>query len=359
MEKLSNFFNETYYLHLSNLIKEVYPAFQKNKFYKDVIFELEKYELMQRLRNTALLFHKYLTNDYRKNVEILKEVVKNEPPHFRNLIFPDYVQLFGIDDYEFSLDALTYFTQFSSSEFAVRHFILKDEKRTIQEMEKWSKSDNFHIRRLASEGSRPRLPWSFKLHSIDKNPKITSKILENLKEDKELYVKKSVANHLNDFSKDYPNFVLETLKTWDLNNLDSLWIAKHATRTIVKQGNKDALKLFGFTNEVKIRVENFITNKDKIKLGDTLNFSFDIISDSDSSQNLVIDYIIHYNKKNEKHTTKVFKLKNYNLNPSENLKVTKNQTFKDFTTRKHFLGEHFIEIQINGNSYGKYSFFLV
>jgi 3-methyladenine DNA glycosylase AlkC len=358
MEKLSEFFNQDYYLNLSQKIKKIYSKFEEEKFYNEAINDLEKYELMQRLRNTSLLLNKYLTTNYRKDIELLKELVKDEKSHFRNLVFPDYVQLFGIDDEKFSLDALVYFTQFGSSEFAIRHFLKKDLNETLKVMENWSLSENHHVRRLSSEGSRCRLPWSFKLVEIEKNPHLTSKIINHLKEDNELYVKKSAANHLNDFSKKTPEFVLNTLKTWDFSNEHSFWIAKHATRTLIKQGDVETLYLFGFSNQLKIKIEDFKLNKNAIQLGETLTFSFGIQSESDTNQSLVIDYAIHYLKKSGVHSKKVFKLKIENLKANDKIFITKNQVFKDFTTRKHYAGEHFIELLINGNVYKKEAFYL-
>jgi 3-methyladenine DNA glycosylase AlkC len=358
MEKLSEFFNQEYYLKLSKKIKTIYLKFEEEKFYYEAINDLEKYELMQRLRNTSLLLNKYLTTNYRKNIELLSELVKDEKPHFRNLVFPDYIQLFGIDDDDFSLNALTYFTQFGSSEFAIRYFLKKDLNKTLKVMENWSLSDNHHIRRLSSEGSRCSLPWSFKLIEIERNPHLTSKIVHHLKEDDELYVKKSVANHLNDFSKKTPEFVLNTLKTWDFSNGNSFWIAKHATRTLIKQGDVETLNLFGFSNQLKIRIEDFKLNKNTIQLGETLTFSFAIQSESDKNQNLVIDYAIYYFKKSGVHSKKVFKLKIENLKANDKIFITKNQIFKYFTTRKHYAGEHFVELLINGNVYEKESFIL-
>lgn len=358
MEKLSIFFNQEYYLNLSKKIKKIYAKFEDEKFYNEAIHYLDQFELMQRLRNTSLLLNKYLTSNYRKDIELLMELVKDEKPHFRNLVFPDYVQLFGIDDEEFSLNALTYFTQFGSSEFAIRHFIKKDLSKTLKVMETWSLSENHHVRRLSSEGSRCRLPWSFKLSEIEKKPKLTSKIIDNLKEDEELYVKKSVANHLNDFSKQTPDFVLNTLIKWDFSNEDSFWIAKHATRTLIKKGDVKTLELFGFSHQPKVKVENFKLNKNILQLGEALTFSFIIKSESDEIQSLVIDYAIHYFKKSGVHSKKVFKLKTENLKAKNEVFITKKQLFKDFTTRKHYQGEHFIELLINGNVYQKENFVL-
>ena len=160
-------------------------------------------------------------------------------------------------------------------------------------MNQWAKDKNHHVRRLASEGSRPRLPWSFKLEEVITNPKSTQSILEILKADKEPYVKKSVANHLNDLSKDNTEFMLSIIKSWDTTNLDTAWVVKHASRTLIKKGNVQSLAVFNFEKNPKVKLENFKIVNPKIKLGNYLAFEFDLISKKTTPQKLVIDYIIH------------------------------------------------------------------
>jgi 3-methyladenine DNA glycosylase AlkC len=223
-------------------------------------------------------------------------------------------------------------------------------------MNQWAKDKNHHVRRLASEGSRPRLPWSFKLDEVIKNPKSTQRILEALKTDEELYVKKSVANHLNDLSKDNTAHMLELVKAWDKSNADTAWIVKHASRTLIKKGNAESLAIFEFEKDPKIQLANFKVIKPKLKLGQHLEFEFDLISEKRKDQKLVIDYILHYCKKGSELTKKVFKLKDLSLKPIQKITISKKQLLKDFSTRKHYTGTHFIEIQINGKSYGKLAF---
>jgi 3-methyladenine DNA glycosylase AlkC len=215
-------------------------------------------------------------------------------------------------------------------------------------MHAWSKDKNHHVRRLSSEGSRPRLPWSFKLDEVIKNPKSTQSILENLKADNELYVRKSVANHLNDVSKENTDYMLELVNSWDKKNPHTAWIIKHASRSLIKKGHPGSLSVFDFEKNVKIRVENLLLAKTKIKLGETLQFSFDAVSEKSSSQKLVIDYVIHYRKKLGDLSPKVFKLKEVDLKPKEKITISKSQVFKDFSTRKHFAGKHLLQIQVNG-----------
>ncbi|MCK6648502.1 MAG: DNA alkylation repair protein [Bacteroidia bacterium] len=358
-EPLKEMFNARFYQDLSKRVKEAYPTFNEKDFIKDTTFGLEHLSLNERLRNTSLVLNKYLPANYLKSLNVMYEVIENSPKGYVALVFPDYVGLFGHEHFEQSMEALKFFTSFGSSEFAIREFLKRDFDKTIKVMERWANDTDHHVRRLASEGSRPRLPWSFKLDRVIQNPSVTKRVLDALKSDTELYVKKSVANHLNDISKDNPEYMLSMVESWDHSNADTKWIVKHASRTLIKKGDKKALQLFAFEKNVSIRVEAFKLNKKKIKLGESLQFDFDIVSTKKTTQKLVVDYIVYYAKKGAERSEKVFKLKELELKSASKVHVTKKQLFKDFSTRKHYKGKHSIELMINGKSYGRIDFELL
>lgn len=352
MEPLKEMFNKNFFAHLAEEINKTYPAFETKKFLKDVTSNLEELSLNQRMRKASETMHLYLPSDYKKTVAILKDTIPTVQRGYVSLLFPDYVGLHGKKDIKTSLDALKYFTTFGSSEFAIREFLKLDFDKTLSEMKKWAKDKDHHVRRLASEGSRPRLPWSFKLDEPIKNPYATKEILEALKEDEELYVRKSVANHLNDISKDNSDAMLAIIKNWGTSNKHTAWIIKHASRSLIKKGNQQVLSVFNFEKNPKVLVSQLILSKKKIKLGEKLKFSFELESNKNKEQNLVVDYAIHYKKLSGELAPKVFKLKEVKLQKNEKLNISKEQLFKDFTTRKHNAGVHKIEVLINGESYG-------
>ena len=358
MEPLKELFNKSYFLHLADEIKKAFKSFDSINFVKEVTQNLNSLSLIERMRNTSIVLKNYLPQDYKKAISILYKVIPNTQRGYTNLVFPDFVGLYGHNHFDISLEALKYFTQFGSSEFAIREFLKRDFDKTIKVMNQWAKDKNHHVRRLASEGSRPRLPWSFKLDEVINNPKSTQSILETLKTDEELYVKKSVANHLNDLSKDNTEHMLQIIKSWDNSNMHTAWIIKHASRTLIKKGNVQSLAIFDFEKNHKLKLENFKIIKPKLKLGESLQFEFDIVSEKTTNQKLVIDYIIHYQKKGKELSAKVFKLKELTLKPKQKTTISKKQVFKEFSTRTHFSGTHFIEIQINGKVYTKHSFYL-
>lgn len=358
-EALKEMFNKKFYEHFAIEFNKVDKNFPPGKFVKDVTKNIEQLSLNERMRNTSIVLKKYLSTDYKKSLDQLIKIIPNLERNYTSLVFPDFVGLYGHDDFHLSMEALKYFTQFGSSEFAIREFLKRDFNKTIRVMNDWADDKNYHVRRLASEGSRARLPWSFKLDEVIKNPKVTQSILEKLKADDVLYVRKSVANHLNDISKDNTEWMLQILNTWDKTNPNTFWIIKHASRTLIKKGNVKSLSLFDFEKNVQVRIENFKLNKPKLMLGEALQFEFDVISEKTKSQKLVIDFAVHYFKKSGDLSPKVFKLKELDLQPKQINHISKKHRFQDFTTRKHYSGKHIIEILINGKSVHKKQFELI
>ncbi|HEY0975847.1 MAG TPA: DNA alkylation repair protein [Flavobacteriales bacterium] len=359
MEPLKEMFNAAYYTRLAEAIKAVHPTLDEKTFLRDVQRGNAERELNARMRHTSLTLHKHLPPNHRKAVEILKEVAPRMPKGYTALLYPDFIGVHGLGDPDFSLEALRYFTPFGSSEFAVREFFRRDPAGTLKVMRKWAEDDNEHVRRLASEGSRPRLPWSFRLEAVMKDPKLTTPILERLREDPALYVRKSVANHLNDLSKDHPEHMLGLLRTWGLAHPRTAWIAKHASRTLIKAGNVDALALFAFDSKVKVRVDHLQLSPRRLKLGDLLEIAFTLVSEDPRSRKLVVDHAIHYRKANGSSSKKVFKLKELELAPKSSVRITKRQHIVDLSTRKHHPGEHVVAIIVNGEVRAQESFELI
>jgi 3-methyladenine DNA glycosylase AlkC len=359
MEPLKEMFNRDFYKRLAAAFSKVDRNFNSQKFFNDVTHNLEALELNGRMRNTSLVLNKHLPASFKKSVQILKQVIPSMNPGYTNLLFPDYVGLYGHDHFDVSMDALEYFTRFGSSEFAIREFLKKEFHRTLDVMQVWSKSKDHHVRRLASEGSRPRLPWSFKLDEVIKNPEVTRPILENLKTDESLYVKKSVANHLNDLSKDSPSYMLNVVKSWDHKNLHTSWIVKRACRSLIKKGDAVSLSIFSFEKNVKVQVNNLTISKPKLRRSESFDFHFTIISKKVSPQKIVVDYVIRYVKKGGATSPKVFKLKELDLQPGQTVHIRKQQHFKDLTTRKHYPGIHTLEVMINGRMLANKKFTLL
>ena len=354
-EKLKNVYTKDYIQTLSNKIKNNFQNFD-DKGFKLNIFNnnWQNLELKDRMRHIALCLNTFLPFCYKEQLDILKEVSKSFTG-FEAMFFQDFVEVFGLDDFENSMKALEIFTIDSSSEFAIRQFILKYEDETMAQLKFWAKSENEHIRRLASEGCRPRLPWAIALPKFKNNPTKVFQILELLKNDPSKYVQKSVANNLNDISKDNPELVLNFVKNnlGKSKNLD--WICKHASRTLLKKGDKECLELFGFLSSDHIQLVDFNIDN-TIVLGEDLNFSFTLQS-QENLGNIRVEYEIEYMKAKGKTSKKIFMVFQGEVK-QKNKSFFKKQSFKNMTTRKHYEGIHNISIVINGTNKKSKSFLL-
>lgn len=348
-----NWFNEALVRRLSTALKKAYPAFNDKNFLK-VIPKLAALEMKPRVHFIRDAMLAELPQDYFKALAILlKSAEQGQLKGFELWPYTEFIQQHGLNHVAESLDALYFLTPKFTAEFAVRPFLINHPKKTFAKLKKWASDKDEHIRRWTSEGSRPMLPWGAKLHASIVDPTDGLEILEKLKFDEALYVRKSIANHLNDIAKHHPDLVIETLKAWqkkatakDKAKLD--WIQKQALRTLIKQGYPKALDLMGFGGKAEIKLGELKLNKKKFTEKDVLTFELEMISKGSKVQTLAVDYIIQYQKANNKLSPKVFKLKVFELKPKETFTIKKNHSLKPVTTRRHYAGLHKVEIQVNG-----------
>ncbi|MBN1679446.1 MAG: DNA alkylation repair protein [Anaerolineae bacterium] len=352
-------FQPSFFEDLAAALKHVYPAFDQGVFLARALDDdWEARALKARIRHTTNALDGLLPDDYRAALDVLRAVVPALAPYgFEKMIFSDYVEVHGLDDWDASLPALEEFTRLISAEFAVRPFIIKDQDRMLAQMLRWASHDHEDVRRLASEGSRPRLPWAMALPALKADPSPIVPILDALKSDPSITVRRSVANNLNDISRDNPQVTLDVLRRWQADVTDSTqWITNHALRTLVKAGHPDALALLGYGCELAITVSGFDLSARSIPMGGAITFEFDITSAGDVSQDLIIDYVLHLKRARGPQTPKVFKITRRTLAPGETIHITRRFSFQPITTRTYYPGEHGIELQINGTSYGRRDF---
>jgi 3-methyladenine DNA glycosylase AlkC len=355
-DALKKMFDAARFRQLAGLLAAAHPGFDRGKFVRLATRDLAALSLLQRLRQGTDALQATLPGDYPAALAVLHRVAPEIGHSFVGMMLPDFVGQHGHGHFEESMAALHWFTRFSSGEFAIREFLRRDPARTLAVMESWSRDDNEHVRRLASEGSRPRLPWSFRLEALVADPSPTAPILENLRADPSLYVRKSVANHLNDIAKDHPGYVLTRLRGWDRSQPGTAWIVRHALRTLVKQGHPGALGLLGAGQKAALHVAWFRATPARLRLGDTLTLEARIVSTAGRSQRLVLDYAIRYVKAGGRTHRKVFKWKETTLAPGAALALTKRQVIRDFSTRRHHPGDHEVELQANGRVVARTSF---
>jgi 3-methyladenine DNA glycosylase AlkC len=358
-EQLKHMFGPAYYERLAGALSEVAPRFRAKEFVRENMEGVDGRELNARMRHTSHVLRRFLPEKFPAAVKVLREVAQRMPTGYTALLYPDFVGQFGLDHVSVSLDALKFFTRFGSSEFAVRHFFIRDVVGTLQRMREWAGDSCEHVRRLASESSRPRLPWSFRLEAVVREPSLTRPILDALRADASVYVRKSVANHLNDISKDHPDYMVGILEAWGRREAGTAWIAKHASRTLIKKGHAGALALFAFEKNTAVELSDLKLKPAVLRLGGPLEFTFTLRSMKHTPQKLVIDYRLHYAKAGGNTAAKVFKLKEVVLDGGGAIEVTKRQVIQDFSTRKHHAGTHRLEILVNGRVAGSGNFRLV
>ncbi len=358
-EPLKNLYNQSFIVNLAHQIAKNYADFDSDSFIK-LVFDKhwEQKELKQRMRHISESMHQTLPLSYKDQVNILMQTAPNFGG-FTAMFFPDFIEVYGLHDLKTSVKALEFFTQFSSSEFAVRPFIIKYPNEMLKQHLVWSKHKNHHVRRLASEGIRPRLPWAMALPMYKSNPTPILGILNNLMTDESEYVRRSVANCINDISKDNPNTVIELINQWKDHSDETNWILKHASRGLLKKGNATVLKAFGLNNEHKVNLINLDIDKTKLAIGDSFNFNFSVALQEKQATNIRLEYQIYYMKANGKQLPKIFQIGTYQLKPNEPFEIKKKHSFANLTTRKHYAGKHFIAITANGNEIGRLEFELL
>ncbi|MCP4900762.1 MAG: DNA alkylation repair protein [bacterium] len=333
---------------MANALAEVYPRFEKPRFL-NLVFDgtFEEKELKARMRHVTERLVEVLPEDYGEALDMLERAAP-QVAGFEAMCLPDYVEVHGAEsDWERSLDALALFTKYSSSEFAIRPFINADPKRAMAYMLQLSKDKNSKVRRFASEGCRPRLPWAMALPDLKKDPQLILPILKQLKGDEDEAVRRSVANNLNDISKDNPEIALEVCEAWrgETENTDTL--IKHACRTMLKAGEPRALRLFGFGDPGEIEVSQLALDQNALAIGQKLRFGFTLKIGTTAETKVRLEYAVHFVKARGKVSRKVFQIKEATYLPGD-YEVSRGHSFADMSTRRHYPGEHQLEIIVNG-----------
>lgn len=352
---------------LASALHTAWPDFPKDPFIAASMRGLKQLELKPRVRHLMLNMTRFLPADYPLALEIICSAGTNWPegdpdnPFNGFAAWPliDWVGDEGLHHPDISLAALRQLTALFSAEFAIRPFLIQHTEATLKELHTWVNDENHHVRRLISEGSRPRLPWGKQLPMFMDEPTPVLELLEKLKDDDSEYVRRSVANNLNDIAKDHPDLAAEVGARWIIDaSPNRRRLVKHGLRTLIKQGHSGALKALGFEVNPKVNV-SFSINTDRLVMGDDLMLHGDITSTSKRHQQLVVDYAIHFLKANGSLSAKVFKWKVVDLAPGQNVQLKKKMKIVTRSVRKLYAGKHEVEILIAGKPHGKESFLLV
>ncbi|MEI6864433.1 DNA alkylation repair protein [Flavicella sp.] len=354
-EPLKNMFNLGFIVPFSEVCNKHIPNFNKNHFINAVFDDnWENLELKPRIKHIAHSLHKQLTDSIPINLNYITAISEdirinqNKQDTFMYLVLCDYIEVYGLEHLKESLIAIEKVTILASCEFAIRPFIIKDPEYVFKTLNNWSKNNHPSVRRLASEGCRPRLPWGMGIPFLKINPSLIFPVLENLKDDDSLFVRRSVANNINDISKDHPSKILSLLKKWIGVSKERNWLVKHAARTLLKQGNSDALKLFGYGDVTNFETTVIHLLKNKVCIGDYLCFTFSIKNKSNKAQKVRLEYFIYFLLAKGKLSKKIFKISERNLTANETLYYKRRHSFKIISTRKYYTGIHKVSLVING-----------
>jgi 3-methyladenine DNA glycosylase AlkC len=351
------FFTRASMNELGDHIGRRYPDFDKARFLRLVFDDAwETEELKARMRHTTTALHATLPGEFGEALAILKQIAPLLKG-FEAMVLPDYVEVYGLDDWRLSLPALGFFTRFGSSEFAIRQFLVRDPEEVMACMSAWADDDNPHVRRLASEGCRPRLPWAMALPDFKRDPAPILPILEKLKEDPSDFVRRSVANNLNDISKDHPDLVLDLCEQWYGDSDQTDWIVRHACRGLLKAGDRRALALFGFADPVDLKIGDLQLDRTTVCIGDELKFSFRLLHDGPAVEKIRLQYDIAFIKAGGRSSSKIFRIAENTYEPGSHVFARKH-AFVDLSTRRHFEGKHGITIVVNGRRMAKAEFAL-
>ena len=344
---------------IARMVAAVHPSFDADAFLQDALSGYEALALMPRGKHIARALRRHLPQDYAQALPIL--LASAEQPHGRNpklslasfLYLPHtvFVAEFGLGHFELSMQAQHALTQRFTAEFSIRPFLQHHQEATLERLQDWTQDPSEHVRRLVSEGTRPRLPWASHLPAFQRDPTPVLALLERLKDDPALYVRRSVANNLNDIGKDHPALLADTATAWLQGATpERRWIVQHALRTAVKRGEAGALAALGFGASADVVIGQPSVAPVRAVVGGKLAVAFDVTNTTDQPQRVLVDFAVHYVKANGQTRAKVFKLKTLDLAPHETQRVGKQISLAEMTTRKHYPGQHQVDAILNGRA---------
>ncbi|MEN0066804.1 MAG: DNA alkylation repair protein [Myxococcota bacterium] len=353
-KRFKDWFDEAAANAIGDQIQRAYPDFAKKEFLDLATANLNRLEMMERVKQWSDAMAATLPPP----PESLRILTASLPAPLDGtdsvtdgyLQWPvgQYIADHAVDHFEPAMTAMIELTQRLSSEFAVRPFVERYPEATFNRLLTLTSHENPHVRRWCSEGIRPRLPWGRKLHALIKDPNPIWPILEALKDDDEPYVRKSVANVLNDIAKDHPAAVVERGQTWSKDApAGRAWIIKHGLRSLVKAGHPGALAVVGFDPPKDIAVK-LVASPMRVAVGGTLTLEMALHNQSKRDQALLVDYAITFMRKAGPGAPKVFKGSTVTVAAGQRTSMTKRHVFRQTTIRRLYPGPHQVAVQVNG-----------
>jgi 3-methyladenine DNA glycosylase AlkC len=364
-EPLKNYFGPDVPARIADMIQNVDGAFPRDAFLVDALDGFETLELTARARHVTVALNRHLPRNYQRAVELLiaslgpklEAVELTGTAAFVYLPHVFYVAEFGVEYFEASMSAQYELTQRFTAEYSIRVFLERFPERTLARLREWARDPNVHVRRVVSEGTRPRLPWAPRLRAFQADPQPVLELLELLKDDPELYVRRSVANNLNDIGKDNPAALIETCRRWaQAATAERRWLIRHALRSAVKRGEPAALEILGFGEATATVVREIRVVPAVVPIGESVTIAVGLANEGSSTERLLVDLRVHFVKANGRPSPKVFKLKELELAPHASAELTKTISLAQHTTRTHYPGPHRVEVLVNGRASAAHPF---
>lgn len=350
---------------IADALHSAWKDFPRQRFMRGANDGLEELELKQRVRHIIGVLQTVLPPTFPEQAKILARLSGVWHPGdpgdplrgFAAWPLIDLVAVTGLDHPDLALRTLRGLTPMFSAEFAIRPFLVKDWDLCARHLHAWVEDTDAHVRRLVSEGSRPRLPWGLRLNALVRDPSPTLPLLESLKDDPSDYVRRSVANHLNDIGKDHPDRVVDICGRWSQGaSPERAALIRHATRSLVKAGHRGALALHGAAGKPRVEVESFTVAHPTVRMGESQSMRVALVSTARASQRLLVDFAVHFQKADGEARPKVFKWMVLDLPAGGREERSKAISFKPITTRRHYPGAHRVELLVNGESLASASF---
>lgn len=344
---------------VAQVLTALHPPFPAQDFRSQATKDLRSMEMKDRVRHIIRALDTTLPRPFPLAADILERIPERWPDNGSFAAWPlvDYVGECGLDYPAEALRVLRAITPLFSAEFAIRPFLMHHTEPTLEELRRWTHDPSEHVRRLVSEGTRPRLPWGPRLTAFVDNPAPILPLLEALRDDESEYVRRSVANNLNDIAKDHPELVIDIGRRW-LEGADAnrRKLVTHACRTLVKRGHPLVFPLLGYEANPELKIAELDWPREGLRIGETAQFGLLLENRTDRTQRVVVDFAIHYRKARGALSAKVFKWGNIELEPGASRRLRKKLSFADVSIRKHYAGEHRFALQINGQVAAERSF---
>ncbi len=366
-EPLKHLLNSAVPPHIAAMLHAAWSGFDRAAFLADIAPGYEALELMQRGRRIADAMHRRLPAAYPEAVAILVasmgpamgldaagEPVASGSGHSAFVYLPHslFIAGHGLAHFEASMHAQHALTQRFTAEFSIRPYLEHHTQATLDRLMAWTDDPSAHVRRLASEGSRPRLPWAPRLRPFMQDPRPLLPLLERLKDDPSSYVRRSVANHLNDIGKDHPDILTGIARQWLVDAPEPRQrLVRHALRFAIKRGDADALAALGMGHAVALDVQQVAITPAQPRIGTAVTIAFDLHNPKAATQQVLADLRVHYVKAGGGTSAKVFKLKTVELPGGSTHRLSKRLSLAQMTTRVHYPGVHRVELMLNGQAH--------